>query len=151
MSTALLAAQNPAAVVIGIDKSQNRLAKHQMMKGRYMLARTDCEPLWQLLVNAGICLHEHYLLYPNPWPKPAQLQRRVHGHPAFPLLKTLGGNIELRSNWQIYAQEFQIACEVLGLSARLDSVPDGSPLTLFEKKYRDRGHSLWRVRAQEPN
>ena len=35
---------------------------------------------------------QHYLLYPNPWPKAKHLQRRVHGHGSFPLLLQLGAS-----------------------------------------------------------
>ena len=151
MSSALLAKTHPDAAVIGIDKSAHRLSRHRSEPYRYLLVRTECEPLWQLLASAGIRLHKHYLLYPNPWPKPGQVQRRIHGHPAFPLLGALGGTIELRSNWDIYAQEFHLACSALGLISALEALGDGAPISLFEKKYREQGHPLWQVRARPSN
>jgi hypothetical protein len=64
------------------------------------------------------------------------------------LLGALGGAIELRTNWDIYAQEFHLACNTLGLTSALETLGDGAPISLFEKKYREQGQSLWRVRAQ---
>lgn len=96
-------------------------------------------------------LQAHYLLYPNPWPKPAHLGRRVHGHPAFPLLLQLGGALELRSNWQLYVEEFGVALQLCGVAARVAAVPqEEAPLTLFERKYRDSGQQLWRMSATLP-
>ena len=85
----------------------------------------------------------HFLLYPNPWPKPGHLRRRIHGHPAFPLLVALGGRIELRSNWQLYVEEFGLAMSLSGRPGAICRIDAVSPLTLFERKYRDSGHALW--------
>jgi tRNA G46 methylase TrmB len=85
MSTALIAVAHPDALVIGIDQSAHRLAKHQPGDAQnYLLLRAEAEPFWLCLVEAGIALHSHWLLYPNPWPKTSQFKRRVHGHGAFP-------------------------------------------------------------------
>ena len=51
-------------------------------------------------------LQTHYLLYPNPYPKPKRLKSRWYGHPSFPLILQLGGDIVIRSNWELYLQEF---------------------------------------------
>jgi tRNA G46 methylase TrmB len=147
-STRALAARHPDCLVVGIDKSAARLAKHGPAADDYLLLRADCEAVWQALAAAGTRLAAHYLLYPNPWPKAAQLQRRVHGHPAFPLLLALGGNLELRSNWRLYAEEFGIALHLAGVRAAISTVPSGEPLTPFEAKYRASGHALWRCRAR---
>jgi len=147
-STRTLAARHPECLVVGIDKSAARLAKHGEADDDYLLLRADCEAVWQVLVREGARLAAHYLLYPNPWPKAAQLQRRVHGHPAFPLLPALGGSLELRSNWRIYVEEFGIALHLAGVRGTVSAVPAETPLTPFEAKYRASGHVLWRCRAQ---
>ena len=74
-----------------------------------MLLRADCEDIWQQLALDGVQLARHYLLYPNPWPKAKHLQRRVHGQAVLPALLQLGGVITLRSNWQLYVEEFGLA------------------------------------------
>jgi tRNA G46 methylase TrmB len=147
-STAILAARHPKALVIGVDKSADRLGKHRD-QGDYLLLRAHCEAVWRHLVDRGQLLQAHYLLYPNPWPKPRQLARRVHGHPAFPLLLRLGGTLELRSNWQLYVEEFGVALSLAGVASSISAMPAGEePLSLFERKYRTSGHDLWRLRTR---
>ena len=149
MSTALIAVAHPDALVVGIDQSAHRLAKHQPGDAQnYLLLRAEAEPFWLCLVEAGITLHSHWLLYPNPWPKTSQFKRRVHGHGAFPVLSRLGGALELRTNWEIYAQEFAQATGLIGIHGQTVSFTPNTPMTLFEQKYWDRGHTLWRFRGK---
>ena len=149
MSTALIAEANPNALVVGIDKSAHRLAKHQLGDvENYLLLRAEAEPFWFCLVEADITLHSHWLLYPNPWPKASQLKRRVHGHGAFPVLSRLGGKLELRTNWDIYAQEFAQAAALIGINGQTASFTPDAPMTLFERKYVNRGQTLWRFRGK---
>mgnify|MGYP006071678015 CR=1 FL=1 len=149
-STSALAEQHPGHLIVGIDKSALRLAKHPYPgSDNYLLLRADCEDIWQLLVRDGLRVDFHYILYPNPWPKARHLQRRVHGHASFPLLLRIGGALELRSNWQLYVEEFGVAMHLAGhrgsVARRGSSDPD---LSLFEQKYRQSGHELWRYTAQ---
>lgn len=148
MSTGLLAEQYPDALVIGIDQSAHRLKKAAALPANAVLIRAHCEVIWRELVARQQKLLAHYLLYPNPWPKPKHLSRRIHGHPAFSLLPQLGGIMELRSNWPVYVEEFGIALHLLGFTSCVASVPTGNTaLTLFERKYRNSGHDLWRLNA----
>ena len=147
MSTKRLAEQHGDAAVIGLDKSTHRLTKHADASDQYLLLRAECEPFWQLLKSSNMKVAHHYLLYPNPWPKSSQLKRRVHGHPGFPLLAHLGGAVEMRSNWQVYAQEFALACALIGFKGTLEQLKVTTPWTLFEKKYSERNHTLWCVRG----
>ena len=152
MSTALIGAEHPDALVVGIDQSAHRLSKHQTIGAQnYLLLRAEAEPFWLCLLEAGITLHSHWLLYPNPWPKASQFKRRVHGHGAFPVLSRLGGALELRTNWDIFAQEFAQAAALIGIYGHAESFISDSPMTLFEKKYADRGHTLWRFRGECAN
>lgn len=147
MSTAWLAQHYPDHAVIGVDKSEHRLNKHVSKRAadNYLLVRAECEPLWRVLVDEGVKLSRHFMLYPNPWPKAKQVKRRIHGHPGFPLLKALGGEIEVRSNWQIYVEEFGAAFELLkGQPGNISTYQFYEPMTLFEKKYFLRGQTLWR-------
>jgi tRNA G46 methylase TrmB len=150
-STAALAQRHPRHLVIGVDKSATRLARHPAGEAdNYVLLRADCEDIWQLLLEAGHRLEHHFLLYPNPWPKPGHLQRRVHGGAALPRLLALGGRVELRSNWQVYVEEFGLALQFAGVPGTVSRLPEQPPLTLFERKYRAAGHPLWQFRAGLP-
>lgn len=60
---------------------------------------------------------KHYLLYPNPYPKPMRLKQRWYAHPAFPLLfqltpKEVQSKTVVRSNWELYLNEFATAATV---------------------------------------
>ena len=148
MSTAKLAALYPEALVIGIDKSQGRLTKHVAGDANnYHLIRASCEHTWAALAQAGIRCHRHYLLYPNPWPKKAHLKRRIHGHPAFPLLKALGGTVTLRSNWLIYVEEFSASMGLLDYQSEITEIRPTDPLTLFERKYTANNENLWQCES----
>jgi tRNA (guanine-N7-)-methyltransferase len=150
-STALLALRHPDALVVGVDKSAARLARHRggrTAPQNYLLLRAHCEAVWRHLAEHRVRLAAHYLLYPNPWPKPAHLQRRVHGHPAFPLLPALGGSLELRSNWQLYLEEFGVALHLAGHASRIGVVDGRHPLTPFERKYSASGQTLWCLQAR---
>ncbi len=150
-SSLKLARQWPDHLVLGLDQSRHRLAHGPALSERpanLLLLRADVVDFWRLLAQSGMQLARHYLLYPNPWPRKQHLMRRWHGHPAFALLPQLGGEVECRSNWQIYVEEFALALGTL-LERPLDvePVPEGPALTPFEEKYRASGHALWRCRA----
>lgn len=152
MSTGLLAERHPEALVIGVDQSAHRLARQPDLPDNALLLQAHCEAVWRQLADQGRGLAHHYLFYPNPWPKPGHVGRRVHGHPAFPLLVALGGCLELRSNWQLYVEEFGVALSQLGIPSRVQLVRGDAPaMTRFEAKYRHSGHELWRLQARLPS
>jgi tRNA G46 methylase TrmB len=143
-STAALAARHPDHLVVGIDKSAHRLAKHPLEDAdNYLLLQAECEDIWQLLAAEGIRPQYHYLFYPNPWPKSGHLQRRIHGCPAFRYLLELGGRVELRSNWQLYVEEFAVAVHLAGHYGKVQRLEPEQPISLFERKYQNSGHPLW--------
>lgn len=149
-STRALALRHPAAFVIGVDKSARRLtAGARAAPGdearNCVLVRADLVDFWRLAFEAGWRLQRHYLLYPNPWPKRSQLARRWCAHPVFPVLLALGGRLELRSNWEIYVQEFaQAAAFASGHKAAVEALAPQPPLSPFERKYRATGQPLFR-------
>jgi tRNA G46 methylase TrmB len=149
-STIALAERHRQHLVVGVDKSAHRLAKNPGGScDNYVLLQANCEDIWYLMARDGLLPDYHYLLYPNPWPKAAHLQRRIHGHASFPLLLQLGGQLELRTNWQIYAEEFGVALHLAGHRGhirRLDERATG--LSLFEQKYSRSGHELWSYAAR---
>lgn len=141
-------------LVIGIDQSLQRLMKAGAKKGFYQqdnlcLVRADLVDCWRLLHQQGMLPRKHFILYPNPWPKKRHLQRRWHGHPIFPYLIKLGGELEIRSNWQTYIDEFEFALEQLDCASSGTTVyqPD-IYLTPFEKKYALSGQRLYRLTAK---
>jgi len=151
-SSARLARESPESFVVGLDQSEERLSRGSRKLGadgppNLLLLRADAAEVWALLAEHGVRVTRHLLLYPNPWPKAAHLGRRWHGHPRWPALLALGGRLELRSNWEIYAREFAMALEVSGHHAQLGRWHPATPLTPFERKYMDSGHALWWVVA----
>lgn len=149
-STAALATKHPDCLVVGIDQSASRLARHPaQLPGNCLLLQANCEAIWKQLSDDAVVCHSHYILYPNPWPKAAQLKRRVHGHPGFADLVKLGGNVELRSNWQLYVLEFERAMQLAGASGTVSPLVVQTPeLTLFERKYHRSGQTLWAYRGK---
>lgn len=153
LSSMHLAAQFPDHFVLGIDQSADRLGRNTQWPGpgstpsNFLLLRADMVDFWRLLHEAGVRPARQYMLYPNPWPKVGHLARRWHGHPVFPTVVTLGGILEVRSNWRIYVEECAAAMQQL-MSRNLAPLAvrqyfTASPITPFERKYLASGHQLW--------
>lgn len=153
MSTLTLAEAAPEAWVIGIDRSEARLrrgpaASQRSLPPNLLLLRSEVAAFWRMARGAGLRLRRHWLLYPNPSPKPEHLMRRWHGHPAFADLLALGGNVCLRSNWSVYVEEFALALGVAGIDSQVQTVAAAAaPISPFEAKYAASGHALFEVRA----
>lgn len=148
-STRTLASRFPDHWVIGVDKSESRLLRERPggWDDNLILARADLNDFYRLAENAGWKLARHYILYPNPWPKSVHLKRRWHGAPVFPAMLRLGGELELRSNWRLYLEEFAVALDIAGVTSDLQSFEAEDPLTPFERKYRDSGQPLYQLTA----
>jgi tRNA G46 methylase TrmB len=155
-STLQLATQYPRHLVIGADRSHVRLGKSgagsgPFQSGNCVLLRAELTTLWRLLTNDGHLPERHLILYPNPWPKAGHLSRRWHGHPVFPWLLALGGEIELRCNWEIYALEFAMAIQIAtGEAVNVKRHEPVSGISPFEKKYHQRGQALFSVLVPAP-
>lgn len=148
ISTRQLAVQFPAHVIIGVDRSEDRLARdHGELPSNALLVRADLVDFWRLAEQAGWAPERHYLLYPNPYPKASHLKMRWHGHAVLPTLLALGGRLELRSNWAIYVEEFSLAvAQVTGKKAIISEIaPKEKYLTPFEAKYAKSGQALWKL------
>ncbi|HJV28194.1 MAG TPA: methyltransferase domain-containing protein [Aromatoleum sp.] len=150
-STIQLARAYPDHWVIGVDQSEDRLTRRKpypeaLMPRNLVFVRADLVDYWRLMHEAGLRLARHYVLYPNPWPKIGHLARRWHAHPVFPFIPKLGGVLECRSNWSVYAEEFACALTlVTGREIAVETFEAPVPLTPFERKYRDSGQTLYRV------
>lgn len=154
-STLKIAQQYPDAYVIGVDKSAHRIGKREQVSissestvltgDNYAIVRADLIDFWRLCASDNVQLARHFILYPNPWPKKHHIKRRWHGSPVFRQLLALGGLLELRSNWEIYLQEFAQALAIAGFqatSAELFLSPEQA-ISDFEAKYHASGHRLW--------
>ncbi len=156
-STLHWARQFPDALVIGIDKSANRLERflpyqlHQTGTPsetsciNAVRIRADVIDFWRLVMEAGWKIERHYLLYPNPYPKPHHIKNRWHGHPVLPVLMSLSDVTELRTNWRIYAEEMMFAYTLRGGQSEIEEFEAMPAITAFERKYAQSGHRLYRV------
>lgn len=152
-STRLLAKQNPNALVIGVDKSINRLERNidehlgVDLTGveNYRLIRADLNDFYRLVNNAKWPVKRHFILYPNPWPKSKHIQRRWHGSAVFPQIIKIGERIELRSNWHLYLEEFLAASEIAGRKGQITEITVEQPLTPFEAKFTISRQTCWQL------
>ncbi|MDR2207845.1 MAG: methyltransferase domain-containing protein [Azoarcus sp.] len=152
-STIELARAFPDHWVMGVDQSEDRLQRRKpypeaLLPTNMVFVRANLVDFWRLLVDNGLQLARHYILYPNPWPKIGHLGRRWPAHPVFPFILRLGGVLECRSNWPVYVAEFAQALELaLGRPVAWETFDAARPLTPFERKYRDSGQTLYRLRV----
>lgn len=110
----------------------------------YLLLQADLNDFWRLLhdyvsqQSPAWKIVKQFILYPNPYPKKAQLGKRWHAGALFPYIIKLCANIEVRSNWRIYIDEFLLAAEFYGLVGGIESVSEDDidkAYTPFERKY----------------
>lgn len=164
-STIALASQFPEYVIFGVDKSENRIIKaNERLQNKTLrnvfFIRAELVDFWRLLyeqnnIQKKLIVKRHTIFYPNPWPKESEAGRRFHLHPVFPILCKLCKNIELRTNWEIYAKEFveawHICNKMLNSNSNELSIklmhPTDNFLTAFERKYALAGQDLWQVKT----
>jgi len=151
-----LATTYPDHAVIGLDQSEKRLSHsdNHDIPNNCLLLRCECMDFWRLAHQANWMFELHTLFYPNPYPKPRHLQRRWHGEAAFKNLLAISRVIELRTNWQTYAEEFCIALNLafqhqLNLNQyNVAEYVTEKTITAFERKYQASEHKLWQVQAK---
>lgn len=148
-SSVALAHAQPDLLVLGIDKNPVRLKRAERRRhssANLRFVRSNLPDLWAHARRAGWPIRSNLLLYPNPWPKPRHLMRRWHANPAMEDVVALGGQLELRTNWRLYAEEFARAVQLWrDLEARPSIWRPLEPLSAFERKYLLSGHTLFRV------
>ncbi|SET72039.1 tRNA (guanine(46)-N(7))-methyltransferase TrmB [Thalassotalea agarivorans] len=151
-STRILAQQHPDALVIGVDKSANRIERQVediWSADNYVLVRADLNDFFRLVEQAKWPVTKHYVLYPNPWPKSKHVQRRWHGSAVFPTMLNIGKEMILRSNWRLYLEEFQYAAQLLNISSEISAVaPAQQALTPFEAKYQNSSQQCWQLKLK---
>ena len=148
-----LSERHPEAIIVGIDKSQKRLDKAKLVpgfdNGKIHLIRAELVDFWRLAQEAKLHPSHHYLLYPNPWPKKRQVMRRWHAHPIFPSILELGGILHVRSDWEIYLRELELALKIANrrdLSLNRLTAED-EPISNFERKYMHQKRELYELRC----
>ena len=146
-STVAIAHQHPDSFIVGVDQSSCRLSKQHELPSNAIIIQANLLDLYRIMANEDIRLQKHFLLYPNPWPKQTQLKRRWHAMPCFPAMLKLGGIIEVRSNWDIYIEEFSFALNIAGFESTASVYTTDTPITAFEEKYLASGHQLYSVQC----
>ncbi|MCU7554553.1 tRNA (guanine-N(7)-)-methyltransferase [Alteromonas sp. ASW11-19] len=150
-STARLAEQFPDYRILGLDKSAQRVDKHTSYAAgcdNYRVIRADVNDFWRLLRQSDWTVARHYLLYPNPYPKRAHIQKRWYACAAMADLMALCPYVEVRSNWPLYLMEFAQASAHYGLASTLSEVRDDDAFTPFERKYQRSGQTCWKLTCQ---
>ncbi|WP_412971895.1 tRNA (guanine(46)-N(7))-methyltransferase TrmB [Glaciecola sp. MF2-115] len=157
-SSLVLSQRYPNAKIIGVDKSVARLDKHshykqqakQSVDDNVRVFQADLNDFWRLMAEqvkvAKWNISKQCVFYPNPYPKKAQVQKRWHASPSFIALLACSKNIEVRSNWLVYLQEFQLALELQGVKSEIAEV-SGEPITPFERKYTESGQTCWELQT----
>lgn len=159
--------------ILGLDKSLDRLKRgseqlpllpiwtgevcpssgslEEALRCGAVLARAELSELAAVMRDAQCLVDRMDFMYPNPWPKSQHFGRRWYGHPVWLDLVKLSAEMELRTNWKVYAEEFAYAlAKSVGHGAaepqvELFDAPKGQGLTHFESKYAQAGHVLYRV------
>lgn len=95
-----------------------------------------------------------FILYPNPYPKPSQANKRFHNAPAMSLIQTslqTGGELTLATNEAWYADEARKRlCQDWKFTLHRDETFDHQSLafparTHFERKYLARGDKVYNL------
>lgn len=147
-STANIARQYPDCKVIGLDKSALRVNKHEHYESgddNYAVFRADVNDFWRLAQTQSWSVRKHFLLYPNPYPKSSQIQKRWYASAAMVDLMALCPHIEVRSNWLLYLMEFSRAASHYGLNGDVQELVGSDPMTPFERKYLASGQPCWQL------
>jgi tRNA (guanine-N7-)-methyltransferase len=146
------AKQNPQSTVIAIEQTQNKFQSFEKkLKAQPMphLHAIRADALWWCAHNLQMShfLDEIYLLYPNPYPKQSQANKRFHNMPFMGfLLKHLkvGGRVHVASNLRAYIKEAKtrfVSTWELTLDQEIALDHSFTPRTAFEKKYLERGET----------
>ena len=147
-----LAQKYTEALVIGIDKSIDRLDRNNSFKKNLpkncMLVRGELLDLIYLFnqesIKRNISIIKIYILYPNPWPKAKHFKRRFACNPVTPFLFKIPCPVEIRSNWKVYLLEMNAAATFFNRpKASVESFRPEKTITAFERKYLESNQQLF--------
>lgn len=156
------ARENPGRFLAAIEHTRTRFESFERRVLRHpeltnlMAIHADAIE-WVTHALAPESVERIFLLYPNPYPKRSDLNKRWHAMPfmgrLLSVLKT-GGELRLATNERFYFEE---AREFLdnrwkmkiqeSISFTNTTAPVGAPRTHFEKKYLARGETCFELRA----
>lgn len=154
------ARRNPDRFVVAIEHTRaryesfaRRVANHPAMPN--LLPVHADAVAWVTHSLPARSVERLFLLYPNPYPKAADRNKRWHAMPFMGrLIEALkpGGTIELATNVESYFTEARdYLTESWGLALvhshafDRDTAPEGAPRTHFEKKYLERGERCYNL------
>jgi tRNA (guanine-N7-)-methyltransferase len=167
-SSQMLATLFPSHDIVGIDRNDALLKRSTVYQpagsskamdheapSNVFLIRADLVDFWRLAYADGWKLDYHFLLYPNPYPKPSDIKSRIYGHPVFPIMIALGGTVEVRSSWEAYCIDFAAAASAIAHGAVVDGphifqLGSKSAITNFEAKYHACSQPLYRLLVSLP-
>lgn len=147
---------NPSRTIIALDRSRMRLGKMKLALEQEKDIRNlvmICEDADKFVVHEiqDNSVAHLFFLYPNPYPKARQANKRWHQMPlmeCFLQKLTKGGMIHLATNKKYYADEAaDFFVREWKLTMHAQSQFQGempfAPRTHFEKKYLERGDVLY--------
>jgi len=148
----------PQHNILGIDRSLVRLLRNQhydestnlvqQAAPNVYLMRAELVDAWRLLLEDCWQVDHHYLLYPNPYPKPSRWKNRWYGHASLPLLLSWkNAPLTIRSNWRLYLEEFRQASHLVDEKWQGDvqTVSYQPAWTQFEEKYQAVGEPTYEL------
>ena len=156
-STYNLARKYSNNLVIGIDKSKDRILRNNAFKKempsnmRLILGNIVDWWLYFEKIQGQIKIKKQYILYPNPYPKQKHLKLRWHGQPIFKSIMGLNSEIEVRSNWEIYVQEFRFSMQNYSVNPinDIESITPQNYISPFEKKYYLSGQEIFSFKTRK--
>lgn len=151
------AQENPDTLFLAFERTQTKYAKlagrleHHRDLQNLLAFPNDAVPwLSQRIEEAEV--DAYYCLYPNPYPKASQKNRRLAHMPFLHFMqKSLksGGTITLATNLPDYFQEAKNlipeTCQKLRLEVAKELPKDYKARTHFEKKYLARGQTCYQL------
>ncbi|MCO4753703.1 MAG: hypothetical protein KC478_04440 [Bacteriovoracaceae bacterium] len=141
-------------IVLGVDKSVSRIERNNSFKkdvpSNLLLLQADLQDVWpalyELQKDNALEVTKQYILYPNPWPKLKGVKRRWYANPMLSFILELSSNIEIRSNWKRYLEDFALVAGHVGKrQCELQEFTPVEFLTPFEKKYSLSGQALYQL------
>ena len=150
------AKKNPHTFIIAIEKTVERFGK--FTKQNKLNCLTNILPVhahavsWVAHNFRQPLFDDIFILYPNPNPKPGDLNKRWYAMSFFDHLLNItlpGGRVIIRTNEKFYAEEaahffeyeWNLDCKTQPV--KLTNIEDAK--TLFEKKYLERGQTCYEI------
>lgn len=148
-----LSSEFPDSLVVGIDKSIDRLQRNNDFKkdapANMLLVRADLIDMWRLFFDHKelFNIKKQLILYPNPYPKKKHLKLRWYGQPIFKYILGLGCTIELRSNWEQYLKDFLFTTQLFlpKVESKVECFVPKNIMTPFERKFLNSSQELYRL------